>query len=145
MGLKSTPYNSIQGALRAKRVIMGDPSNPNNAFQWCSITENLPGSANYDVSMPLLTKLGNDGLTVSEITQYVDDLRLIAATQDLAWQSGSQVAKGLYWLGLQDATRKRRMGSMRPGAWTGSIVTTDGDVVRKSFTKERWKAVQSKV
>ena len=34
---------------------------------------------------------------------------------------------------------------MRPGAWTGSIVTTDGDIVRKSVTKERWKAVQSKI
>ena len=76
-------------------------------------------------------------MTAWEITQYVDDLRLIVATRDLAWQSGSQVAKGLYWLGLQDAAQKWRMGSMCPGAWTGSKVTTDGDVVRKSVTKER--------
>ena len=34
---------------------------------------------------------------------------------------------------------------MRPGAWTGLIVATDSDVVRKSVTKERWKMVQSKV
>ena len=34
---------------------------------------------------------------------------------------------------------------MRRGAWTGSIGTTDDDVVHKSVTKERWKLVQSKV
>ena len=34
---------------------------------------------------------------------------------------------------------------MRPGAWTSLIITTDGDVIRKLVTKERWKLVQSKV
>ena len=67
MGLKSSLYNSIQGALRAKRVIMGDPADPDNAFQWCLITENLPGLVDYDASLPLLTKLRKDGMTASEI------------------------------------------------------------------------------
>ena len=79
-------------------------------------------------------------MTTLEITEYVDNLRLIAATRDLAWQSGSQVVKGLCWSGLQDNDRKRRMGSMRPGAWTGLIVTTDGDVVLNQSQRsvENW-------
>ena len=55
-------------------------------------------------------------MTASEIAQYVDDLRLIGTTKDLAWQAKSQVAKELCWLVLHDTARKHRMGSQRPGA-----------------------------
>ena len=145
MGLHSSPYNIIQGALVAKRFVLGDPDDIDNAFQWSFVIENLPCSQLYDASEPLLQKWCEDGLTASEIAQYVDDLRLVAATKDLAWQAGSQVAKRLCWLGLQDTARKRRMGSQHPGAWTGSVVTFDGDSVRNSVTKDHWTKVQRKV
>ena len=32
MGLRSSPYNVIQGALVAKRFVLGKPSNKDNAF-----------------------------------------------------------------------------------------------------------------
>ena len=69
MGLKSSPYNLVQGVLRAKRVIMGDPVDPDKSFQWCSIKENISGSADYDASSLLLTKLRKDGMTTLDITQ----------------------------------------------------------------------------
>ena len=37
------------------------------------------------------------------------------------------------------------MGSQRPGAWTGSVVTSNGKSMCKSVKKERWTKVQSKV
>ena len=45
------------------------------------IKENLPGSSDYDASLSLMTKLRKDSMTASEITHYVDDLRMIAATK----------------------------------------------------------------
>ena len=49
------------------------------------------------------------------------------------------MAKGLAFLELQDTARKRRMPSQTPGAWAGATVPSDGSVVRKGVTKERWE------
>ena len=145
MGLRSSPYNVIQGALVAKRFVLGDPNDSTNAFQRSSISEKLPFSTTYNASEPKLRKWRVDGMTASKISQYVDNLRLITATKELAWQARIQVAKGLCWLGLQDAACKRRMGSQRPRAWTGSIITSDGTSMRKLVTKERWSKTQRNV
>ena len=69
MGLHSSPYNVIQGALVAKRVVLGIPDDKDNAFQWLFMTENLPCSSSYNASKPLLQKWREDGLTASEIAQ----------------------------------------------------------------------------
>jgi len=55
------------------------------------------------------------------------------------------MAKGLAFLGLQDAARKRRMPSQTLGSWTGATVSLDGIVVQKGVTKERWEKVKSKI
>ena len=57
----------------------------------------------------------------------------------------SKMAKGLAFLGLQDAARKRRMPSQIPGAWAGATVSSDETVVRKGVTKERWEKLKLKV
>jgi hypothetical protein len=77
-------------------------------------------------------KMRADGDIASEVVQYVDDVRIIAATRELAWLCSSKMAKGLCFLGLQDAARKRREPSRRPGAWAGVTVMTDG----KAFARE---------
>ena len=87
MGLCNSQYNVIQGALVAKRFVLGNPDDSKNTFQWSFITENLPCSPSYDASKPLLQKWREDGLTASEIAQYVDNLRLIAATKELVWHA----------------------------------------------------------
>jgi len=69
----------------------------------------------------------------------------MAPTEELAWLCSSKMAKGLAFLGLQDAARKRRMPSQTPGAWAGATVSSDGTVVRKGLTKERWEKLKFKV
>ena len=81
MDLCSTPCSVIQGALVAKRFILGDLDNSTNAFQWFSVLNNLPCSSTYNMSEPKIKKWRLDGMTASEIVQYMDDLRLIAATK----------------------------------------------------------------
>ena len=93
-----------------------------------------------------MLKIWKDGLVASDIAQYVeDDIRIMVPTEELAWLCSSKMSKGLAFLGLQDAARKRRMPSQTPGAWAGATVSSDGMVVRKGVTKERWDKVKSKV
>ena len=145
MGLRSSPYASVQGALRAKHIALGDPADENNPFQWDRVIENLPGTQEYDPSLPWIMKMRRDGKSASDIAQYVDDMRIIAATKELAWQCSSRTAKTLCHLGLQDAARKRRPQSQRPGAWAGATIASDGDVVTKGVTQERWNKLQKKI
>jgi len=57
----------------------------------------------------------------------------------------SKMAKGLDFLGFQDAAWKRRMLSQTLGAWAGVMVSSDGSVVRKGVMKEHWEKVKSKI
>jgi hypothetical protein len=74
MGLRGSPYGSVQGCLRAKRYIMGDPKEVGNPFEWDHIKLNLPCSKDYDASKPWLIKMRKDGNIASEVVQYVDDV-----------------------------------------------------------------------
>ena len=47
---------------------------------------------------------------------YLDDLRTVATSHELALQASSRVAKDLCWLGLQDAAQKQQRASQFPGA-----------------------------
>jgi hypothetical protein len=145
MGLRSSPYASVQGALRAKHLVLGDPQDEGNPFQWDHIRENFPCSKGYEPSMPWIMKIRTDGQSASDIVQYVDDMRIIAATKELAWECSSRTAKTLCFLGLQDAARKRRPQSQRPGAWAGATIAADGKRVTKGVTQERWDKLQYKI
>ena len=149
MGLSPSPYASVQGALRAKGYItgrlMGDRHASSNAYQWDHVLENLPFTQAYKASLPRIRKVRRDGGLASEVVQYVDDLRIVAHSEEQAWLASSQIAKGLAWLGLQDAARKKRRASQRPGAWAGSVISSDTAQVTKSVTQERWEKIRRKI
>ena len=90
-------------------------------------------------------KVQKDGEIASDIVQYVDDARTLALGEKRSWQAQNKMTKTLSYLGLQDAARKRRMGSQRPGAWAGSVVSTDNGVVMKSVSQERWEKLRTKI
>jgi hypothetical protein len=94
MGLRGSPYGSVQGCL------MGDPKEVGNPFEWDHIELNLPCSKNYDAIKPWLIKMRKDGDITSEVVQYVDNVGIIAATRELAWLCSSKMAKGLCYLRL---------------------------------------------
>ena len=93
MGLCPSPYNVIQGLFVAKQFVLDDPIDSTNTLQWSSILENLPCSTTYNVSEPKLKICHLGGMTASEMAQYVDILRLIAATKELAWQVEAKFRK----------------------------------------------------
>jgi hypothetical protein len=145
MGLKPSPYGSVKGTLRAKRVILGDRKKESNPFHWKEIKTNLPGDDGYKANLPWIQKLRHDGFWATELVQYIDDLRTTAKDRMLAWAASSRIAKVCCWLGLQDAARKRREPSQRPGAWAGATVFTDWTNAYKGVTDERWIKTKSKI
>ena len=118
---------------------MGDPRGGDNPFAWDRIELNLPGSGSYDASKPWIRKLR--GKLASGLTQFIDDLRIWAASSESAWAASSRIAKTLAFLGLQDAARKQRDISQKPGAWAGAIISSQGTVT-KSVMEERWCKTQ---
>ena len=141
MGLRPSPYNSVQDALRAKHFIMGDPKEVKNPFAWEHIKLNVPGSKEYGPRLHWVMKVRKDGNLASGVSQYIDDLRAMASTKYLVWHSSSRLAKGLSYLGLQEAARKRRDGSQKLGAWAGSLIVTLQGVF-KGVTQECWEKTQ---
>ena len=90
MGLSHSPYSSVQGSTRAKRAIMGNPRDGNNPFAWHSVRLNLPGTADYNPKLYWMLNEFKDGLVASDIAQYVDDVRIMAPTEELTprWPRG---------------------------------------------------------
>jgi hypothetical protein len=145
MGLKPSPYACVKGALRAKRIILGDRRDPENPFHWERAEENLPGDDGYEADQPWIRKVRWDGHLGTELLQYIDDLRTTAHSKELAWRASSRIAKTCCWLGLQDAARKRREPSQRPGAWAGATVMMNETNAYKGVTPDRWRKTQAKV
>lgn len=83
---------------------MENPRDENNLFAWDSIRLNLPGTADYNPLLPWMLKIRKDGLVASDIAQYVDNVWILAPTEELAWLCSNKMAKGL-------ALQKRRMPS----------------------------------
>jgi hypothetical protein len=83
MGLKPSPYQACQGALRMKRKALGEPSDETNVFAWDRVEVNVPGSATYRPGRPWISKRRVDGRIASDIHLYVDDGRSAAPDEEL--------------------------------------------------------------
>ena len=93
MGLCPSPYQAVQGALRAKRAALGDRHDKENVFAWSSVELNLMGLFYYDPARPWISKRRADGRIASDIHLYIDDNRETAATQELTWRVSTRMAK----------------------------------------------------
>mmetsp|Transcript_3766 Transcript_3766/g.5133 ORF Transcript_3766/g.5133 Transcript_3766/m.5133 type:complete len:353 (+) Transcript_3766:4123-5181(+) len=146
MGLKPSPYASVQLALRAKVIMLRNKSDIKNPFHWSKWVFNLPGSELYDPTKSWAYQVRSDGLMAVNVLMYVDDLRVTAPTKELAWRASSHIGKVCSYLGLQDAAQKRSEPSQTPGAWAGSMVKSqDHQPVYRRVTKERWRKTQQSI
>jgi len=144
MGLKSSPYQAVQGVSIAEDVIRGDRSCPENPFRWDEVILNLPGSAGYDPTRPWVYKIRVvDGCVACEILIFVDDIRITGPTRWECWRAGQRAAKILTFLGLQDAARKTRDALRDPGPWAGAIINTKDDGVFCLISQEKWIKLKS--
>jgi hypothetical protein len=143
MGLKPSPYQTTQAMLFAEDVIRGDPKDENNVFRWDNVRLNLPGSPKYDPTLPWVFKVRKDGTPAADFFFYVDDNRTTGNTEREAWLAARRVASVCSFLGVQDASRKRRKASKTPGAWAGAVVSTDEEGVYVRVSDEKWEKAKA--
>jgi hypothetical protein len=91
-----------------------DGSNP---FYWDKDILNLPGASNFDPTRPKVMKWDSrNGWMACDLIVFVDDLRGSGPTVELTWALTHVVASRIQYLGIQEASRKRRPPTRSPGA-----------------------------
>ena len=139
MGLRSSPYNANRAMGWVEDVIRGDPSCVYNPFRWGDVILNLPGLEDYDPSLPKVYRWDEEmERLASNFETYVDDIRTSGATEGSCVDASRRVASLCNYFGVQDAARKRRFPSMRPGVWCGAKTSADGTGLYTSTTQEKW-------
>jgi hypothetical protein len=138
MGLRTSPYNAVQGMLMAQEFILGSPRDESNIFHWVRLRLNLPGMSDYDPGKSWVAKIRSDGQVAADIFIYVDDVRSSAWDDESAWLASQRTSSRLAFLGLQDAARKRRDPGQETGAWTGSVVWTSENQLVVMTTQDKW-------
>ena len=100
---------------------------------------NLPGNPAFDPTLPRVMKwdLLIDNIAGNVLT-FVDDSRASGANKEVAWKIARQVASRLQYLGIQDAPRKRRPPTRKPGAWAGAIFSTTDGLITQTVSQEKW-------
>ncbi|CAJ1943751.1 unnamed protein product [Cylindrotheca closterium] len=106
MGVKSSPYQAVQGMTVSDEVICGQPEDSHNVFRWSRVRLNCPGDKDYDPSKPWVSKIRSDGKIAADLSGYVDDLHPSGSSQVEAWHTSRQAASTLNHLGIQDAACK---------------------------------------
>jgi hypothetical protein len=138
-GWQFSPYFALCMYVRGLELAIGDPSDTSSAFQWACVELNLPSSSNYNPVIPLVRKIRTDGLTAVDMVAFFNDGRVFGPTQPPLVAFGlRQVTSRIQTRGNQDAARKRREISLRPGAWASCIAYTDHGIVRRFTSQEKW-------
>ena len=93
----------------------GRPDDAGSAFVWVRTKLNLPGMDDYDPFRPSVMKLRPDNRLAADIIAFYDDGRVFGPDAALARQALRQIVSRMQYYGNQDAARKRRDVSLRPG------------------------------
>ena len=101
MGLRDSPYRSIQMFTKMKYVAYGKRTDNTNPFAWVTVRLNLPGSAYYDPSLPWVSKVRRDGQIACDMYVYVDDGRVTGPTRLLTWRAVRRLCSVITHLGSQ--------------------------------------------
>ena len=121
MGLQLSPYLCTQSFGWSKDFIKGDPNNSDsNPFTWDCVVLNLPGCSFYKLTKPWVYQTKFDESLAAFFGTYIDDIRTGDNTEKGCWMSTPRVASQVNYLRQQDASRKRRPPSKKPGAWAGA-------------------------
>ena len=143
MGLKSSPFNACKMMGWALDVIRGDHKQPDNIFYWSDLRVNLPGTAEFNPTLPTCYKWDNIKQQFSpSFVIYVDDARTSGSTEHDCIGASRRLASICNHLGIQDAARKRRFPSQIPSVWCGAKSLTTSDGIYTSTTSEKWSKGQ---
>ena len=138
-GMKPSPFNSVRSYYFAEEFARGNPRLEENPMRYDQVILNCPGSSTYNPSLPRVMKWNDIASAIAgDVVTFVDDLRASGYSFENGWQVARQIASRLQYLGIQDAPRKRRPSSQKPGAWAGAVFQIDPDKIIKTVTQEKW-------
>ena len=138
MGLRNSPYPSLQWQARLKLEVYGDHRARANPFHWDRVVFNLPGSKGYRANLPWVMKIRWDGQLAVEVFVYIDNGMATGPTEFLAWQAGRAYGSGCTRRGMQDASHKQTSPSQTSGPWAGTVTHTEGGKVCGMVSQEKW-------
>jgi hypothetical protein len=140
MGVTFSPYQTGQGMVQAKELIMGDPNDEHICYQCKEVRLNLLGSSDYDQSLAWVAKVREDGRVAADLFIYMDGLLPTGPDAEECWRASRKAASICNYLGIQEAPRNRREVSRAPGPWAGSMVYTDDSAtgVRILVSRKKW-------
>ena len=137
MGLCPSPFNACKMFAITVDVIRGDKTDPDNPFKWTHVETNYPGSDNYDPSKPWCRKYYFK-TPAGDLEVYVDDVRPFGPTESSCHAIRKRAAQILQYLGQQDASRKYRPPSQRPGPWCGAFMASVDDNLYTYASESKW-------
>ena len=145
MGMRPSPFVTIRLLMWMMEIVVGDRKEPSNPFRWDYIVLNLPGSKKYDPTKPRVYKWNAKAECIAcDCKFFCDDFRIVGPSRLLTKAATHKLETTMSYLGIQDATRKRRKITKRPGEWTGSIVLAVKDVgLFVTISQKKWKRVQN--
>ena len=145
VGRKPSPYQSIRTMLWAEDILRGRRDDEKNPFRWAYVRLNLPGSKDYDPSIPWIAKFRRDGNLASEYYIYVDDVCVTGASEEDVWEALRRISSIFGYLGIKDGASKTRPPTRRPGAWAGSMAYVDGNNVGVYIDHVKWTKTKTHI
>lgn len=138
MGAKPSPYQSIKVMLWAEDFARDIRKSGSDPFRLAYVKLNLPGSRDYDPTLPWIAKMKADGSLATEFFIYVDDVRVTGGSEEDVWEPIRRLCSIFGYLDIQDAARKRRNPNTRPGAWARSMVYLEEGCVGVYVDQKKW-------
>jgi hypothetical protein len=138
MGVRPSPFVAIQYLYLALEFSTGDRRDINNPMQWDHLRMNLPGDSQFDPALPFVMKWNAlVGKIAGDVEAFMDDLRTSGFSVKNVWQVSQRIASRLEYQGIQDAPRKQRPPSQRPGAWAGAMPRSQSQSRKLNGARER--------
>lgn len=144
MGLRSSPFICTQTFAWGEALICGDRKARDNPLRWDRVVMNLPGSETYNPTMPWVYRWDDEKATLAAFFgTYIDDIRSGGQTEQACWKASRRIASRINYLGQQDAARKRRPPSKKPGAWAGANCCTNEKGLFVTCSQKKWDKSKS--
>ena len=83
MGLRDSPYRSIQLLIRLEIEAYGNRWDRSNLFHWEKVIYNFPSTKDYHPGLPWVMQVSFDGHLAYEVYVYVDDGRVTGHSREL--------------------------------------------------------------
>jgi hypothetical protein len=141
MGFKPSPFVTTQTFGWGEEIIVGDISDPSNPFAWDTVKLNLPGTEEYDPSMPWVYRWNSvEEKMASFFGTYIDDIRGGGPSELDCHRTIHRTACRINYLGQQDAPRKRGQATQTPRAWAGSkCMAVEGEGLYVLSMESKWR------